>query len=61
MILFKKSAKDKVKSYIFCANQFLSQICHKKIKPRCKQKQSRLINLCNILDFLTSTAKKIAW
>ena len=60
MILFKKWAKDKVKSYIYCVNQFLHEKRHKKWNQECKQKQSRMFNFCNIFDLLTSRTQKIA-
>ena len=61
MILFKKWAKHKVKSYIYCVNQFLREKRHKKWNQECKQKQSLLFNFCNIFDLLTSRTQKIAW
>ena len=60
MILFKKWAKHKVKSYIYCVNQFLPEKRHKKWKQECKQKQSFLFNVCDIFDLLTSRTQKIA-
>ena len=59
MILFKKWAKHKVKSYIYCVNQFLREKRHKKWNQECKQKQSLLFNFCNIFDLLTSRSQKI--
>ena len=38
MILFNKQAKHKVKSYIYCVNQFLRKKRHKKWNQECKQK-----------------------
>ena len=61
MILLKKWAKHKVKSYIYCVNQFLREKRHKKWNQECKQKQSLLFNFCNIFDLLTSRTQKIAW
>ena len=45
MILFKKWAKHKVKSYIYYVNQFLREKRHKKRNQECKQKQYLLFNL----------------
>ena len=62
MILFKKWAKHKVKSYIYCENQFLREKRHKNWNEECKQNQSQFFsNFCNIFDFLTSRTQKIAW
>ena len=61
MILFKKWAKHKVKSYIYCVNQFLREKCHKKWSQECKQKQSVLFNFCNSFDLLIPRTEKIAW
>ena len=61
MILFKKLGKLKVKSYIYSVNQFLCEKRHKKLSRECKQRQSLLLNFCNILDLLTSRTQKIAW
>ena len=61
MILFKKWAKHKVKSYIYCENQFLREKLHKKRNQECKQKQSFLFNFWNIFDLLASRTQKIAW
>ena len=61
MILFKKWAKHKVKSYIYCVNQFLRETRHKKWNRECKQKQYLLFNFCNSFDLLTSRTQKIAW
>ena len=61
MLLFKKWARHKVKSYIYCVNQFLREKSHNKWNQECKQKQSLLFNFCNIFDLLTSRAQKIAW
>ena len=61
MILFKKWAKHKVKSYIYCVNQFLREKRHKKWNQERKEKQSLLFNFCNIFDLLTSRTQKIAW
>ena len=61
MILFKKWAKHKVKSYIYCVNQFLHEKRHKKWSQECKQKQSLLFSFCNIFDLLISRTEKIAW
>ena len=36
MILFKNWAKHKVKSYIYCVNQFLREERHKKSNQECK-------------------------
>ena len=54
MILFKKWAKDKVKSYIYCVNQFLHEKRHKKWNQECKQKQFLLFNFCNFFDLSNS-------
>ena len=51
MILFKKWAKRKVKSQIYCLNQYVQEW---------QQKQYFLFNLCNIFDLLTSRIQKIA-
>ena len=61
MILFKKWAKHKVKSYIYCVNQFLREKRMKKWNQECKQKQSILFNFCDIFDLLTSRTQKTAW
>ena len=61
MILFKKWAKHKVKSYIYYVNEFLRKKRHKIWNQECKQKQPLLFNLCNIFDLLTSRTQKIAW
>ena len=61
MILFKKWAKHKVKSYIYYVNQFLRKKRHKKLNQECKQKVSLLFNICNIFDLLASRTQKIAW
>ena len=55
-----KQAK-KVKSYIYCVNQFLHKKHHKKSNQECKQKQSLLFNFCNIFDLLIYGTEKIAW
>ena len=60
MILFKKWAKHKVKSHIYCVNQFLRKKGHKKWSKKCKHKQSLLFNFCNIFDLLTCRTEKIA-
>ena len=60
MILFKKSAKHKVKSYIYCVNQVLREKRHTKLNQECKQKQSLLFNFCNSFDLLTSRTQKTA-
>ena len=54
-------ARYKVKSFIYCVNQFLCEKRHKKWNQECKQKLSRMLNFCNILDLLTSRIQKIAW
>ena len=61
MILFKSWAKHKVKSHIYCVNQFLREKRHKKWNRECKQKQSLLFNFCNIFDLVTSRTQQIAW
>ena len=61
MILFKKLASDKVRSYIYCANQFLHEKHHKKWNQECKQKHSLLFSFCSIFNLLTSRTPKIAW
>ena len=61
MILFKTWAKHKVKSYIYCVNQFLPKKRHKNWSQECKQKQSLLFNFCNIFDLLISRTAKITW
>ena len=55
--MFKKWAKHKVKSNIYCVNQFL----HKKHPKNEIKKQFCLFNFLNIFDFLTSRIEKIAW
>ena len=60
MILFKKYARHKVKSYIYFVNQVLPEKHHKKLNQECKQKQYRMFNLCNIFDLLTSRTQEIA-
>ena len=60
MILFKKWAKRKVKSYIYCV-KFLRKKRHKKWNQECEQKQYLLFNFCNIFGLLTSRTQKIAW
>ena len=52
MILLKNE-QNKVKSYIYCANQILRENCHKKWNQECKQKQTFVL--------LTSRTQKIAW
>ena len=52
MILLKKWAKHKVKSYI-CVNQFLR-------KKRHKNETKNVNKFCNIFDLLTSRTQKIA-
>ena len=52
MILFKKWDKHKIKSYIYCVNQFLREKRHKK--------WSQEFNFCNIFDLLISRTEKIA-
>ena len=61
MILFKKWSKHKVKSYIYCVNQFLREKRHKKLSQECNQKQSLLFIFRNIFDLLISRTKKIVW
>ena len=61
MILFKKWAQHKVKSCIYCVNQFFCEKRHKKWSQECKQKQSLLFIFCNIFDLLISRTEKIAW
>ena len=61
MILFKKWAKHKVESNIYCVNQFLHEKHHKKGSQEFKQKQSLLFSFCNIFDLLISRTAKIAW
>ena len=62
MILLKKWAKHKVKSYIYCVNQFLRKKRHEKWNQECKQKQSLLYNFCDIFDLLTyRTQKIVSW
>ena len=61
MILLKKWGKHKVKSYIYCVNQFLREKRHKKWNQECKQKLSLLFNFCNIFYLSTSRTQKIAW
>ena len=61
MILFKKWAKHKVKSYTFFVNQFYCEKRHKQRSQKCKQKQSLLFNFSNILVLLITRTKKIAW
>ena len=60
MILFKKCARHKVKSYIYFINQFLREKRHKKWNQECKQKQSSMYNFYNIFDLLTSRTQKTA-
>ena len=59
MILCKKISQHKVKSYSYYVHQFLRKKCHKKWNHDCKQKQSLLLNLCNVFDILTSRTQKI--
>ena len=61
MILLKKWAKHKVRSYIYCVNQFLRKKHHEKWNQECKQKQSLLFNFCNIFYLLIPSTQKIAW
>ena len=61
MILRKKWTKHKVKSYIYWVNRFLREKRRKKWSQECKQKQSPLLNLCNIFYLLISRTAKIAW
>ena len=61
MIMFKKWAKHKVKSQIYCVNQFLREKRHKKGNQECKQKQFPLSNFCIIFDLLTSKTQRMAW
>ena len=58
MILFKKWARHKVKSYIYYVNQFLRV---KPIKNEIKNvnKKSRMFTFCNIFDLFTSRTQKI--
>ena len=58
MILFRKWAKHKDKSCIYCANQFLCEKRHKKWGQECKQKQSLLFNFCNILIYWSLEPRK---
>ena len=60
MILFKKLAKHKIKSYIYCVNQFLREKRHSKLNQECKEKQSLLFNFCNIFDLSIPRTEKIA-
>ena len=60
MILFKIWAKNKVKSYIYCVNQFLREKHHKKWNRECKQKQSFLFSFCNIFYLSTCRTQNIA-
>ena len=60
MILSKKWAKHKVKSYIYRVNQSLYEKRHKKWYQECKQKQPLLFQFCNIFDLFTSRTQKIA-
>ena len=59
MSLLKKWARHKIKSFIYCVNQFLCQKPHKKWNQECKQKH--MFNFCNIFDLLISRTQKIAW
>ena len=59
MILFKKWAKHKAKSYIYCVNHFLREKRHKKWNLECEQEESFLFNFCDIFDLLTSITQKI--
>ena len=61
MILFKIWAKHKVKSYIYCVNQFLREKHHKKWNRECKQKHSLLFSFCNIFYLSTCRTQNIAW
>ena len=61
MILFKKWAKHKVKSYVYCVNQFLREKHDKKWNQECKQKQSLVFDFYSIFDLFTSRTQKIAW
>ena len=61
MILLKKWAKHKVKSYIYFVNQFLHEKRHTEVNQECKQKESLLIDFSNVFDLLTSRTQKIAW
>ena len=64
MILFRKWAKNKVKSYIYCVNQLLREKLHEKWNQECKQKQFFFFfffNVGNIFHLLTSRTLKISW
>ena len=61
MVLLKKWARHKVKSYTYCVNQFLPEKHHKEWNQECKRKQSLMFNFYNIFDLLTSWTQKIAW
>ena len=61
MVLLKKWARHKVKSYTYCVNQFLPEKHQKEWNQECKQKQSLMFNFYNIFDLLTSWTQKIAW
>ena len=61
MILFKKRAKHKVKSYIHCVHQLFRKKRHKKRNKEYKEKQSLLFNFRNIFDLLTSRTEKIVF
>ena len=54
MIFFKKSAKHKLKSYIYFVNQILRKKSRKEWNQECKQKLYPLFNFCNIFDLLNS-------
>ena len=57
MILLKKWAKHKVKSYTYCGNQFLREKRHKKWN----EKVNKNSLFCSIVIFLISRTQKIAW
>ena len=60
MNLFKKFSQHKVKSNIYYVDQFLRKKRHKKINQECEQKQSLLLDFCNIFDLLTYRNQTIA-
>ena len=60
MILFKKWAKHKVKSYIYCGNQFLREKHHKNETKNANKNSLFCFNFCDIFHLLTSRTQKIA-
>ena len=61
MLLFKKWAQHKLKSYIYFVNPPLREKRHRKWTQECKQKQLLLFNFRNIFDLLISRTDKIEW